>query len=176
MNRFGIIAIVIALLAVGFAAILRHDLQNERERANELAERVAVLEPVERADSSKTRQLRPQTITAPIEPIEIERPPNVSTTRESVPPPTPVRGSAHARRQVEQLQGALRDATPLQPYQINALADAIDRVRSEARGDGTAGLATEHDRLVQAAAEVLFESQLERYIELLESESKDARE
>ena len=102
-----------------------------------------------------------------------------------VPPPPPAEakptlsGSAHARAQVAQLQTALLGGTPLQEYQIRALIMAIDDVRTDIDRDRKAQpgaaidwTAEEDERLVQAASDILFESQLERFIALVRSKRR----
>jgi hypothetical protein len=80
------------------------------------------------------------------------------------------------------LQSALTSGTPLQDYQIHALIAAIDRVRDEIAiekkntstrdASSTIDWKTEtNDRLIQDAADILFESQLETFIEVLKDEN-----
>ena len=90
-------------------------------------------------------------------------------------------GTLRARQQVERLQAALASGTPLQEYQVQPLIDAIDKARSSVEQEGATGdgrgeawnreaQAEANSRIVQLAADILFESQLEQLIELLHGE------
>jgi hypothetical protein len=88
------------------------------------------------------------------------------------------KGTLRARKQVERLQLALVGGTPLQDYQIQALITAIDDVHREMqkqRAVGPMQLQTEtKEQIIQRAADILFESQLEVFIPLLHGQPHDS--
>ena len=145
-------------IAVGVAATFWSDLQRERNKANTLAERVAVLEPVERADPSQMSN-KPMSAASPPRVEFVAAPPREAAER----PEPPLKGSPRALQQVARLQAALVHGTPLLDYQAQALVAAIDRFPPSDRVD-----AESRTRLRQAAADILFESQFETYVELFE--------
>jgi hypothetical protein len=74
---------------------------------------------------------------------------------------------------VARLQSALATGTPLQDYQVQPLIDAIDQVRGESSPQGTQDAAPNGDanrRIIQATADILFESQLDALMDLLEAD------
>ena len=183
MRKVVLFLTALIVVTLGVVIALRHDLQRERARADALAERVAVLEPVERPSSAMSTTAKNssnrETAPGPLD-LAVEHGPVRPTPMDVAEQPTPkkiYRGSSHAREQVEHLQAALADGTPLQEYQIQALISAIDQVRGEienAKKERSAQAVTKsetNERLVQAAADILFESQLEKFIELLNRES-----
>ena len=86
-------------------------------------------------------------------------------------------GTLRARKQVERLQLALVSGTPLQDYQIQALITSIDDVHREMqkqRALEPTQLHTEtNERIIQRAADILFESQLEVFISLLHGQAQN---
>ncbi len=174
--------------SVAVAMMYERNLQRERARADALAERLLELEPLERSDgiTDADRKIRvgaspnayvnvPQSNKSPVE---------QSTLIDAQEQPKPVQeylGTLRTRQQVERLQSALVSGTPLQDYQIRALIPAIDNARSEVEEQRAESGARRHEaalasdaetneRIIQAAADILFESQLEVLIQLLDRE------
>ncbi len=175
--------------SVAVAMMYERDLQRERARADALAARLLELEPLERSDgiTNADRKIRvdaspnayvnvPQSNKSPVE---------QSTLTDAQEQPKPVQeylGTLRTRQQVERLQSALVSGTPLQDYQIRALIPAIDNARSGIDRHGAQSGARDleppplgadaetNERIIQAAADILFESQLEVLIQLLDSE------
>jgi len=160
MKPIVIIAVLVAAAALIAAVTFRSDLQDQRARADALAERVATLEPVERGQPSALPQPVSPSTSIPTELTPPELP--VSVPAEQTAAIDLGRGSAYTRQHVARLQEALRSGTPLQQYQVDALLEAIDATRTPKDG-----APTEKERLIQAASDILFESQMERYVELL---------
>jgi hypothetical protein len=183
MNKSLLIISAALLGCAGLATFFARDAQQERSRAQSLAVRLAELEPVEKARDPRAhdRAVSSQ-ISAPVE--QVIPPADAAPEPHASAPPKSVMdypGTLRARRQVEQLQSALADGTPLQEYQIRALIAAIDRVhRDLERADKHADVSTTkppvqssaavNARIIEAAQDILFESQLERFIELLNRE------
>lgn len=161
MNKPILILSAIACgIALAVAANFWRDLQHERNRADTLAERVALLEPVERSDASQTSN-KPAS-ERPVSRIEFV----ATAPQERLEQPKPaLTGSREALQQVQRLQAALVDRTPLQDYQAHALVAEIDRFRRDTDD------AASHGRLRQAVSDILFESQFETYVELFEREA-----
>ncbi len=187
MNK-SVVVIAIAIGATLAAAVmLRNELQRERERADALTERVAALEPIERSTKSSSTRPVPGNQAAPLAsnhvPAEPPQPPTTTTVEpEQASKPTIVpRGSLHARQQLERLQSALANGAQLQEYQIKLLIETIDGVRREiaversnrsAEASNVDWRTEEHQRIVRASYEFLFESQVEALMGLLERERK----
>jgi hypothetical protein len=181
MNKSVLIISATLLGCAGLASFFARDAQQERARAQSLSVRLAELEPVEKARDPRAhdRAVSSQ-ISAPIEQA-IPSADAAPVQPHASSPPKLVRdypGTLRSRRQVEQLQSALADGTPLQEYQIRALIAAIDRVhRDLERADEKADVratkppvqssAAVNARIIEAAQDILFESQLERFMELL---------
>jgi hypothetical protein len=178
--------VVLLGIAVGVAIVFRSDLELERARADALAERVAALEAVERPESvpGSDTNARVREVSPAPSALAVERPvesPSSDAVEQPSKPKREFRGSLQARQQVERLQIALANGTPLQDYQIQALITAIDQVRDDIENEKKAiakqprasavDWQTEsRARLVQAAADILFESQLEKLIDMLDRE------
>lgn len=189
VNKTAYLFLALALIAIAAIVSINRDRQQERDRADALAVRVAELEPIERPreSPSSSPHLVERGVAAPAEiaaPSERQEGTEVAgiaqPTADSV---RSYRGSAQAHDLVSRLQRVLIDGTPLQDYQTRALLAAIDEVRSEVARDKMQSAdrevdwkSEENERLVQAAAEVLFESQLERFIDLLNAESRSAEQ
>ena len=152
-------------IALGVAATFWGDLQNERTRADRLAARVAMLEPVERETASSASN-KPAAAIVPSRPPIVAEPPQQQTAQ----PKPALTGSPEALQQVARLQAALATGTPLQAYQAQALAAAIDRVQTNGKTD-----AEGQDLLRQAAADILFESQFETFVELGARDAADLK-
>lgn len=182
-----------AAIAVPTAVVFNRDAQRERARADALAQRLAELEPIERAGSIEAaRAIDRVTNIPPAAPdLAVERtdPPPTPSSSSNEPPKEPKRvhrGSSRARAQVDRLRAALVDGTPLQEYQIRALITAIDAVHSEidreknaqAREGATLTIdweAERNERIVQAAADILFESQFETFMALVKTRGDATR-
>jgi hypothetical protein len=185
MNKLFIVLAIALGGAVIAAYVYQRDMQIERGRADALAARVAELEPVERSsDSNSGRANEGSSSSTPFD-ERVERAGQLPVTRVE-PQATEVvktySGSVRARRQVERLQSALENGTPLQEYQIRALITALDQVwrelEQEKKAAPTAIPTDDHsaqarDRMVQTASDILFESQLETFIELLARDVED---
>ena len=182
MNRAAVVFIVVTTLAVAAAFMFNRDLQRERARADALAGRLAELEPIEQSTRSTAPRLperlheaEPASDDLALERSEPSPAPSSAEPEPDTPRKPTYRASAQAREQVEQLQAALVHGTPLQDYQVRALIEAIDEVQKEIEqkkhAQDTAAItdwdAERRQRLIETAADVLFESQLEAYIELL---------
>lgn len=192
VNKTTVILIALTGSATATAVMLNRDLQLERNRADALAARVAELEPIERPvteTAPSIARIREGPSPSPND-LALERadarPASAITSQERPTRSTQTsRGSAQAREQVARLQAALVDETPLQEYQVRALIAAIDAVRSNSDREGSAQVhdgavaidrkAETNEPLIQAAADILFESQLERFIEIVKSESHAGR-
>jgi hypothetical protein len=173
--------VVVVLLGCAAAVVLLgRDLQRERMRADALAERLIELEPLERPGRSilNDADLKHRTDAYATAQQSIEPPP--TSAPEQLQPVEEVLGTLQTRQQVERLQSALESATPLQSYQIRALITAIDKVRNEIEqeesrvGTQSGSLAKRsaetNRRIVRAAADILFESQLDTFVQLLDDE------
>jgi hypothetical protein len=186
MNKPMLLLFVVLGIGAGAAVMMsRGDLEHERARADALAERLAVLEPVERASNSQLNDAQARPVKAPPLQSELaverpsEQPTSIDVPEQSSKAKVQFRGSPQARQQVERLQAALVGHTPLQDYQTQALITAIDRVQAEienekknASSESVIDWQSEtRDRLLQSAADILFESQFEKFIGLLKSEN-----
>lgn len=163
MNRLALALFVALVVSIALAAIHVRDAQRERARADALALRLAEHEPLEKGgsplhavpDSTVVSDVR---IEPPAEPT-----PPASTEIDSPTPAKPImayRGTHRARQFVDRLQSALASGTPLQDYQIQPLIDAIDQAGTPEDGNA---------RIIQAALPILFESQLDQLIALLQA-------
>jgi hypothetical protein len=79
-------------------------------------------------------------------------------------------GTLRTRRQVERLQVRLTNGTPLQDYQIRALIVALDDLhaqQAEQSESREVNQALANERMLQVASDILFESQLEKFMEML---------
>jgi hypothetical protein len=151
-------------IALGAAATFWSDLQSERTRANRLTERVALLEPVERSSASPASNKTADEAHVGRVGFVAEPPQEVAAASKPA-----LTGSAEALQQVARLQAALVHGTPLQDYQAQALAAAIDHSRTHGKSDMQS-----RARLRQAAADILFESQFETFVELVETDAAPA--
>ena len=161
----------------GVAVLLSRDLHHERERADALAQRLIELEPLERGGDPIPKDADvehrtdehvsvQQVIESP--PTAMERPRHVKEYQ----------GTLRTRQQVERLQSALERGTLLQDYQIQPLITALDKVRYEIEqedsntkhGARVESGAETNRRIVRAAADILFESQLDTFVQLLDDE------
>jgi hypothetical protein len=155
------------------------DARRERARADALLERVFEMEPVERSEGSARAPARAESVPSTSVAAPILQPKDEQLAADDVPQgPKAVmdfHGSLRARRQVERLQLALVNGTPLrtplQDYQIRALIGAIDEVHRES-GDATQLPSQTNGRIVQLASDILFESQLEVFVALLREQSQ----
>jgi len=184
MNKSVLIISAALLGCAGLASFFARDAQQERARAQSLAARLAELEPVEKASDPRAhgRAVSSQ-ISAPFEQVIRPAEDTLAQPPASAPPKlvSDYPGTLRSRRQVEQLQAALADGTPLQEYQVRSLIMAIDRVhRDLEQADQNADVSTTarpvqssaavNARIIEAAQDILFESQMERFIELLNRE------
>jgi hypothetical protein len=161
------------------------DARRERARADALLERVFEMEPVERSDGPARASAVARADSAPATPVAA---PTLPPKYEQLPlqdmplGPKAVMdfpGSLRARRQVERLQLALVNGTPLrtplhtplQDYQIQALIGAIDDAHRES-GDAAQVSSETNERILQLAADILFESQFEVFVALLREQSQ----
>lgn len=172
MNKPIFIVCTLLGAAVASAAYLAIELQQERERADSLALRAFEHEPVEKGGAASSLA---NTSELPHEPID----PSAERNRLEDPPAPPEMspqrsvlefpGSLRSRQRVARLQSRLSDGTPMQDYQIRALIAAFDdleRSPQESNQPYDAGHAgSEH--LIQAASDILFESQMEEFVEML---------
>lgn len=151
------------------------DLQRERARADALAMRLYENQPLEKSGSPI--RLSTESALAPNTQIEpIAEPPAVPPMAEMpnrVKPILEYQGTQRTRQLVARLQSALATGTPLQDYQVQPLIDAIDQVRGESSSQGMQNAAPNGDanrRIIQATADILFESQLDALMDLLEAD------
>ena len=165
-------AALAASLAMTF--IYGREVQRERARADALAARLGELEPLERGDGATpvlAVEFRSDAQSALVPAVERAALPVMAGNASEQPRPVKdYPGTLQTRRQVERLQEALDNSTPLQEYQIRALIAALDAVRRESGEAQPIGTRDTNDRVVRAAADILFESQLEVFIGLLERE------
>lgn len=167
-----VIVLIIGLALTGAIAVkYSRDAQRERERAQSAQARLAELEPVERGGGSPLPVFDAESLAPPVKwdqqpPIETQAAQDAPARRRSL---MEYKGSLRSRRLVWQLQDSLQDRTPLQEYQIQPLITALDEAAhvSQGEGQGDARAASRH-AIVQAAAPILFESQLEVLISLIE--------
>jgi hypothetical protein len=173
--------------------MFNRDLQRERARADALAGRLAELEPLERSTNSaeaqpteRVRDVQPPARNLALERAEGHAESSSIEQNQPRPPSKSYQGSTHARMEVDRLQAALVGGTPLQDYQIRALISAIDDIRGDIehrkKAQAREAELTSADwdeesrqRLIGAAADILFESQLERYVELVNGGSEPRR-
>jgi hypothetical protein len=186
VSKSSVVLCVALIASVAIMILLGRNLQRERARADSLAARLLELEPLEKSGGSTPTEADAKlerdayaTNGHAIEPATKQR-----TLTDAPEQPGPVKeysGTLRARQQVERLQAALASGTPLQEYQIQPLIDAIDKARTSVEQEGAAGdvrgeawnreaQAEANRRIVQLAADILFESQLEQLIELLHGE------
>jgi hypothetical protein len=176
-NRSVLILSVALVCSAVIAVMYMRDSQRERARADALAKRVLELEPVEKSNGSASAQVDARLQPARSMPVGhgAEPPDEQHSIADTPKEPKPLmefKGTLRARKQVERLQLALVSGTPLQNYQIQALITAIDDVHRELEmqraNDTTLLQARTNERIIQVAADILFESQLEVFIELLQ--------
>lgn len=170
MNRPALALSAALIVSIAFAAMFARDAQRERARANALAMQLSEHEPLEKGGTSPRASWDPPSarVTQAEPPVE---PSAVAST--GIDTPTPIkpvmahRGTRRTRQFVDRLQSALATGTPLQAYQIQPLIDAIDDVSRET--ESLAAQQNANGRIIQAAVPILFESQLDQLIALLEA-------
>ena len=181
MKKLPIVLSVLLVGSVVTALMYARDAQRERARADALIERMLELEPVEKGG------LMPAQANAHVEsdepaPARHELNQIVADVSTSQTPSAPkanmeFQGTLRARKQVEQLQRALTAGTPMQDYQIRALITAIDAVHREMQTEKAVDpmqfQSKLNEQIVQRAADILFESQLEVLISLLHGRPQD---
>lgn len=181
MNKLSVVLSVLLLGSVVTALMYARDAQRERARADALVERMFELEPVEEGG------LMPAQASAHVEwsdeaPAGHAIDPVIADVPASHKPSPPkavmeFQGTLRARKQVEHLQRALVTGTPLQDYQIQALIAAIDDVHREMQKqrevDPMQLQTATNQQIIQRAADILFESQLEEFIPLLHGQPQD---
>ena len=181
-NRSVVILSVALVCSSVIAVMYVRDSQRERARADVLAERLLELEPVEKSNASAPAQVdarvqpaRSVSIGHGADPEDEQLP--ITDTPKAPKAVMEFKGTLRARKQVERLQLALATGTPLQNYQIQALITAIDDVHRELEmqraNDMTLLQARTNERIIQAAADILFESQLEVFIGLLQDKPRE---
>lgn len=176
MKKSVVLLSVLLIVAVTLASVFAVEWQHERKRADALALRAFEQEPVETGAVPKWRapQVTPQpelaSETASERPIEmpLEAEPQ-RPKRESV---MDYPGTLRTREHVNRLQTRLSRGTPLQDYQIRALIEALDTLYLEQSSaqqadEVDANDARLNDQIIQVASDILFESQLEIYMEML---------
>ena len=181
-NRSVLILSVALVCSAVIAVVYVRDSQRERARADALAKRVLELEPVEKSNGSASAQVDARVQPARSMPVGHGAEPEDEQLPISETPKAPkavmeFKGTLRARKQVERLQLALADGTPLQDYQIQALITAIDDVHRELEAQRANNItllqARTNERMIQVAADILFESQLEVFIGLLEDKPQE---
>ena len=181
-NRSVLILSVALVCSAAIAVVYVRDSQRERARADELAKRVFELEPVEKSNGSASAQVDARVQPARSMPVGHGAEPEDEQLPITETPKAPkavmeFKGTLRARKQVERLQLALADGTPLQDYQIQALITAIDDVHRELEAQRANNItllqARTNERMIQVAADILFESQLEVFIGLLEDKPQE---
>jgi hypothetical protein len=178
MNKVIVVLSVLLLGSVATALMYARDAQRERARADALVERVFELEPVEEVGlmpaqaSVHVESAEPAPAAHRINPVTAGVPASQTPSRSKAT--IKFQGTLHARKQVEHLQLALAAGTPLQDYQIQALITVMDDVHREMRQERTLDpiqLQTKtNEEIIQRAADILFDSQLEVFIPLLQGE------
>jgi hypothetical protein len=181
MNKVVVVLSVLLLGSVVTALMYARDAQREQARADALVERVFELEPVETGGptpgsaSAHVEWAEPPSAANTMGPVVADVP--TSPTSSAPKPVMDFEGTLRARKQVERLQLALATGTPLQDYQIQALITAIDDVHREMqtqRAVDPMQLQTEtKEQIIQRAADILFESQVEVFIPLLHGQPQD---
>jgi hypothetical protein len=165
---------VLLLGAVVLAAFFAVELQVERERADALALRAFEQEPVEKG--TIRQRVEPELRTPPPEWVAPTAPPKIAPPAAEAPPvaksAVDCPGTLRTRERVNRLQSRLSTGTPLQDYQICALIEALDAVHSDQstrQSAEEAGLDEQrpNDELIQAVSDILFESQMEVFAEML---------
>lgn len=170
MNRPALALSAALIVSIALAAMHARDAQRERARANALAMQLSEHEPLEKGGTSPAASSDPRAVRVTQTEPAVETSAVASAEIDTPIPTQPImahRGTHRTRQFVDRLQSALASGTPLQAYQIQPLIDAIDDVSRETEALGA------HDnpngRIVQAAVPILFESQLDQLVSLLEA-------
>lgn len=166
MNKPIFIVSVLLVAAAASAAYFAIELQQERERANSLAVRAFEHEPVESGGNTSTDAIAADWSQAPTVPPQIVQMGAQSESENAPAPPKPVMdfpGSLRTRQFVARLQTRLASGTPMQEYQIRALIEAFDGLESSPDD-------SESEQRIQAASDILFESQMEELVEMLKQD------
>jgi hypothetical protein len=181
MNKLPVVLSVLLVSSVVTALMYAREAQRERARADALVERVFELEPVEKGSlmpvqaSARDQRAEPAPTDDVVNSAAAEVP--ASETPSAPKAVMEFEGTVRARKQVEHLQRALATGTPLQEYQIQALITAIDDVHREMQkqraGDPMQLQSETNAQIAQRAADILFESQLEVFMPLLQGESQE---
>ena len=173
MNKPIVIVSALLVAAVGSAAFLALKLQDERKRADSLAVRAFEHEPVEAGGRAAAKQ------SSAADPLHgpIPVPPATASDEPTPTADTPViqqsvmdfPGSLRSRQWVARLQTRLSDGTPMQDYQIRALIETLDVLDKEWRPSPDERDLDEarRDQTIQAASDILFESQMDELVEML---------
>lgn len=175
MNKLVLVLAIALAVSIATALLYARQAHREHARADALAERVFELEPIERGGSARPEASAQVEFPTAISTPSMKADPNVSELSEPIRPKTVMdfSGTLQTRRQVQRLQTALANGTALQEYQIQALITAIDDVQREV---GQAeGETQRNERLIQVAADILFESQLEVFVALLSEQTQGGR-
>lgn|SRR5512138_1887788 len=170
MNRPALALSAALIVSIAFAALYARDAQRERARANALVMQLSEHEPLEKGGTSPRASSDPPAVRVTHTEPPVEPSPVASAEIDTPTPTKPVmahRGTHRTRQFVDRLQSALATGTPLQAYQIQPLIDAIDDVSRETESLGAHQNA--NGRIIQAAVPILFESQLDQLIALLEA-------
>jgi hypothetical protein len=181
MNKLPVVLSVLLVSSVVTALMYAREAHRERARADALVERVFELEPVEKGGlmpvqaSARDQPAEP----APTDDVVNSAAADVPASETPSAPKSVMEfeGTLRARKQVERLQRALADGTPLQDYQIQGLITAIDDVHREMQKQRALEpiqlQTTTNEQMIQRAADILFESQLEVFIPLLQGQPQD---
>ena len=181
MNKLPVVLSALLLGSVVTALMYAREARRERARADALVERVFELEPVEKGGLTPV-QASAHVESAETAPERHEINPVVadvsnSQTASERKAVMEFQGTLRARKQVEHLQRALATGTPMQDYQIQALITAIDDVHREMQQHRALApmqlQSKTKERIIQRAADILFESQLEVFIPLVHGQPQD---
>ncbi len=178
MNKYVLSWSAALAVCIAIAVIYSRDVERERARANALEARVFELEPIEKDGSSTGSYLTASGNDSSHSELEPLPEPAIAVPPADDVPAKPrsvmeYGGSLSTRHFVQQLQTSLAAGTPLEEYQIRHLIAAIDEVR------GTTGAlpitdreaqSTANARIIQLSNEILFESQMDTLIALLNRE------